>query len=161
MDRNSGYYRNRMKFIAIGAGALVLALIVFSSLSWCAIMACGRQLASIPVGFWELLGGTSVAAFAVLFIKPLRNRVLPRQLRSDFAADPPAPAAVANTAYVDEEKALESGNERPQQESNWRAMYEQLSDDERRMFKSIMKKYCDDSPAADVPSGPGGSSRSE
>lgn len=143
-----------MKFIAIGAGALVLALIAFSSLSWCAIMACGRQLASIPVGFWELLGGTSVAVLAVLFIKPLRNRVLPRQLRSDSTAVP-----VFATAPVIEEVVCQP--ERPQQESNWRTMYDQLSDDERQMFKSIMKKYCDDSPTADVSPGSGGSSRSE
>lgn len=159
MDRNSDDYRNRMKFIAIGAGALVLALIVFSSLSWCAIMACGRQLASIPVGFWELLGGTSVAALAVLFIKPLRNRVLPRQLRSDSTVTPPV--ATVPAIPVMETPAVETPDEQPRQESNWRAMYEQLSDDERRMFKSIMKKYCDDSPAADVPTRPGASSGTE
>lgn len=135
MDRNSDdIIRSRMKFIAIGAGALVLALIAFSGLSWCAILACGQRMASISVGYWELLGGSSIAALAVLFIRPLRDRFLPRQLRSE-----PAIPAVAEVA-VQQSEAVET------KDSNWRDLYSQLSNDEREMFKSIMKKYCDDDP---------------
>ncbi len=132
MDRNSDEIaNNRMKFIVIGASALVLALIAFSGLSWCAIIACGQRLASIPVGYWELLGGTSIAVFAILFIRPLRNRLLPRQLRSELQSS--TEAVVMAPDVIPETK-----------ESNWRDLYSQLSKDEREMFKSIMKRYCDD-----------------
>lgn len=149
MDRNSDVLNNKIKLIAIGAGALVLALIAFSGLSWCAIIACGHRMASISVGYWELLGGTSAAVLAVLFIRPLRNRFLPRQLRTGPAV-PPATLPPATVLPAPEEPALSA--ETPIRETvdeegkdgNWRQLYSQLSSDEREMFKSIMKKYCAD-----------------
>jgi len=146
MDRNSDdYTSNKLKFIAIGAGALVLALIVFSSFSWCAIVACGRRLAGIPVGFWELFGGASLAVLAVLFIRPLRNRVLPRQLRSG-----PLGESVKEPAAEAEE--IDTSTMAGERKQNWRTLYDQLSHDERQMFKSMMKKYCDDISDAASPS---------
>ncbi len=141
MDRNSDVLNNKIKLIAIGVGALVLALIAFSGLGWCAIVACGHRMASISVGYWELLGGTSAAVLAVLFIRPLRNRFLPRQLRSGNALLQPAeqPSVLVETP-LPETDAEETGD------GNWRQLYSQLSSDEREIFKSIMKKYCADAP---------------
>lgn len=141
MDRNSDVLNNKIKLIAIGAGALVLALIAFSGLGWCAIIACGHRMASISVGYWELLGGTSAAVLAVLFIRPLRNRFLPRQLRSatpvlQAAEQPAVPVETPPRETVAEETA----------DGNWRQLYSQLSSDEREAFRSIMKKYCADAP---------------
>lgn len=157
MDRNSDVLNNKIKLIAIGAGALVLALIAFSGLGWCAIIACGHRMASISVGYWELLGGTSAAVLAVLFIRPLRNRFLPRQLRSapDLLPAAVLPAAVfppAEEPVISPQipsPAIPSPEEEAAEEtkdSNWRQLYSQLSTDEREMFKSIMKKYCADAP---------------
>ncbi|MBS1911867.1 MAG: hypothetical protein JST22_07765 [Bacteroidetes bacterium] len=109
----------RWTFITIGAGTIVLALIVFSGICWGTFTICGGWLRRW--GFWEILVGMMLLGGLAIFLVPtmLRRRA-ERFMRVSNLAPPECNVA---------------GND-------WRDLYNQLSEAERQEFKALMAKYC-------------------
>ncbi|MDB5036416.1 MAG: hypothetical protein JWQ98_3657 [Chlorobi bacterium] len=128
MDWKNEYRNNKGKLFAIGAGALVLALIAFSGICWGTLAMCGSWVSNIQFSFWELLGISSAGTIGILFLRPLRRRR-------------PAPPAEVIPVAVDLP---------PQEGPSWRAMYDQLSPEERLAFRSMMEKFCADPESPDA-----------
>ncbi|MEP7220115.1 MAG: hypothetical protein ABI876_14425 [Bacteroidota bacterium] len=122
MDWKNEYRNNKGKLFAIGAGALVLALIAFSGICWGTLAVCGCWVSNIQFNFWEVLGISSAGTVGILFLRPLRRR---------------RPAQPDEVLPVAAEPA-------PQEGKSWRAMYDQLSPEERLAFRSMMEKFCAD-----------------
>ena len=133
MDWKNEYRNNKGKLFAIGAGALVLALIAFSGLCWCALGVCSEYIAGIRFSYWEILGISSTSFVGLLLIRPLGKRWL-----ASGPASPQAPLPPLDPPAAEPEEERHGG---------WRELYDKLSQEERKAFKALMEKYCADDPA--------------
>ncbi len=145
MDWKNEYRNNKGKLFAIGAGALVLALIAFSGLCWSLQGLCSDYIAGIRFTYWEIVGISSVSFVGLLLIRPIGKHWL--SSRSD-------------ASYSDAQGIIEPAAAPPvaEESGSWRDLYAQLSQDERQAFKALMEKYCADTPAS--PLGEGSASES-
>jgi len=140
MDWKNEYRNNKGKLFAIGAGALVLALIAFSGLCWSLQGLCSDYIAGIRFTYWEIVGISSVSFVGLLLIRPIGKHWLSSR------SNAPAPAP--------EEHLIEPATPPAKEESgSWRDLYAQLSQDERQAFKALMEKYCADGPASPLGEG--------
>lgn len=148
MDRIGEQIRSKWISIAIGAGTLVLALIAFSGICWGTLVAWSG-LAGF--GFWEFFGLAIVVAAVVLMIRPIGRRfqafwagavhIGHDDSPTVEVSNAPASAAPAGIPATSTPAAETDGVDCSDKES-WRALYDQLSEEERREFKALMAKYC-------------------
>jgi hypothetical protein len=132
---------------AIGASVLLLGLMAFSALCWFTCSLCGIESMLSSIGFWELVGAGAISFFAVTIIRSMRRR---RKVDDVEMEDVPEP-----DSDPDQDMSAPSRRERissnlRDHRDNWRALYAQLSRDEREKLKEIVEKYCAD----DVPHTP-------
>ena len=142
MDRTDDVTRNRWLLIAIGAGTMVLALLVFSGICWGTLMACGVIV--VHMEFWEVLAISGLTAGLLLMLRALvRNLRRSRSLNARLAHTPGAAALTHPTEPIS--TPAPEPTEPPvdcDDSTGWRALYDQLSDEERKEFKALMAKFC-------------------
>jgi hypothetical protein len=134
-------YRNKRLLFAIGAGAAVLALIAFSGICWGALGLCGAWTEAFRLDFWEFvaLSGTIVVAFVLL-----------RSFRKQPVVDPIQPfATVVDSDDSFELPPLQLDERRQGKSGGWKQLYDQLSRDERELFKAMIAKVSRAEPPAD------------
>jgi hypothetical protein len=119
--------RNILIRYAIGIGIVMLGLMAFSALCWWVCTSCAEENPLRSFGFWELVGVAILASIGFFVIRSMRKRrnLTHHNVAPDRAASPRAP-------YTERLKKTQS---------NWRALYEQLSRDEREKLKTLMEKY--------------------
>jgi hypothetical protein len=147
MDWKNEYRNNKGKLFAIGAGALVLALIAFSGLCWCALGVCSEYIAGVRFSYWEILGISSTSFVGLLLIRPLGKRWLATGSSIGSSSPMSSPAAVAAPVVPAADHPEPDLTRSAESSGGWRDLYDKLSQEERRAFKALMEKYCADDPA--------------
>lgn len=122
----------------IGASIVMLALILFSEFSCQVLGLCKNWFPPAElVGFWEMMGISVAGLFAGLSIRTLRHRgdsertepAIPNTPQSSDHIEPTSPPAPPSSST----------------NSRWRALFNQLSEEERQTLKTIMEEHCVDS----------------
>lgn len=124
----------------IGASILMLALILFSELSCSLLGLCKNWFPPAElVGFWEMMGISTAFLFAGLSIRVLRqSKEGEQEEHSAFAT----PTDSCITTHPEQEKSPDQ----PQKNaSRWKALFNQLSEEEKQKLKVMMEKHCGDS----------------
>jgi hypothetical protein len=137
MDWKNEYRNNKGKIFAIGAGALVLALIAFSGICWCALGLCGNWIPNVQMSFWEVLSFSGISFVALLLVRPLGKRWLAATSSGDILPL--------------DHRQLDALGATPPPKASWEELYDQLSIDERQTFKEMMGKFVEDSDDAGKP----------
>jgi len=157
---------------AIGAGASTLALIAFSWTCWFASTCLGETIAG-SVSFWEILGLSTSGFAAILLIRPLKRQFVrdrrsgheqtandhamtstdDRRLRGGGLNDD-VDASSSSAAWSNDPSMHPAARPNTPGRPRWRRLYEEMSLDERRLFKAVMKRYCDESRSGEGHHGP-------
>ncbi len=138
MDRNR-YDTSRTRLLLIGASASVLALVALSGSCWVATTWADITSATgEDVGFWQILGVSSAGFVVVLLLTPMSRRIRERAKTSA--------ATEEESESHDVAAAAASPCASP---SRWREMYEQLSEEDQKLFRTMMKSVCSDAPTND------------
>ena len=112
----------------------MLALMLFSELSCSLLGLCTNWFPPAEIiGFWEMMGISTSLLFATLSFRSLRQG---RILTSDASSPDPA-SSQHRECYENAFRRLASTPEQ-----GWKALFEELTDDERQRIKDIMEQKC-------------------
>lgn len=146
----------RFTLLAIGAGASALALVAFSGTCWFASTCLDESIVG-DITFWEILAVSFGGFAAILLVRPLippsssQGNTPSFSSQGSSACDRhdsrsqsyPSSVAEASAATPSDATATDP-HPASQNTARWRQLYDQLSVEERRIFKATMRRYCND-----------------
>ena len=132
---------------AIGAGTLVLALMLFSQVS-CSIMGYCADWFGFPVlGFWEILGIFTAILFGYFSIRALlqlrTDRPDPRSQPPHNDAVPQSETRFAPPSFLDDSEEIDGDRDSTIQgkaRERWQSFCERLSDEEKHRLRSMLEQ---------------------
>ena len=126
----------------IGASILMLALILFSELSCSLLGLCKNWFPPAElVGFWEMMGISAAFLFAGLSIRTLRQ---PKEIEQEESNPYSTPGNNDSFAAHPEQEPCPGQGQAQKNTSRWKALFNQLSEEEKQKLKVMMEKHCGD-----------------
>ncbi len=110
----------------------MLALIAFSGICWGALGLCGAWTEAFRLDFWEFVALSSTIVVSFVLLRTLRKHPVAESIQ-------PYAAAVDSDDPFDL-PSLQLDEPRPARSAGWKQLYNQLSRDERELFKAVIAK---------------------